>query len=115
MAVAISYAKAFRVKNQVINIIEQYQYSGTDKDNNVIELIDKYLTSVAYSYGSNSSVITNCKNTGGKLTENGACIVSKTSNSSTYYVVITYISIDFPFFDIHMIVPISGETKIISV
>ena len=25
MAVAINYAKAFRVKNQIINIIEQYQ------------------------------------------------------------------------------------------
>ena len=29
MAVTISYAKAFRVKNQVINIVEQNQYSGT--------------------------------------------------------------------------------------
>ena len=29
MAVTISYAKAFRVKNQVINIVEQNRYSGT--------------------------------------------------------------------------------------
>ena len=30
MAVAINYAKAFRVKNNVINILEQHQFSIDD-------------------------------------------------------------------------------------
>ena len=115
MAVAVNYAKAFRVKNQVINIIEQYQYDGTDKDHLVIEKIDDYLGSVAYAYGNNNSVINNCKSYGVEPTGNGVCIVPVGDEDSRYYKVITYIAIDFPFFNISMVIPIKGETKIIHI
>ena len=113
MAVAINYAKAFRVKNGVINILEQYQYSGVANDP-ALEQVHTYLNSVPYHYGDNVNILNHCQNQGGNLTEDGACIVTKGSEESRYYRVITYISIDFPFFQLHMIIPISGETKLIS-
>ena len=49
------------------------------------------------------------------VNSNGVCIIDmSTNNEYGYYKVITYISIkDFPFFDINVIFPISGETKTI--
>lgn len=115
MACAISYAKAFRVKNSVINILEQNQYSGS-KDADVIDLVDSYLQQVPYNYGTNSSVKNNCSNLGGFFTGYGVCIVDKSPSDSKrkYYQVTTYIAISFPLFDLSLIIPISGETKTIT-
>ena len=109
MAVAVNYAKAFRVKNQIINILEQMQYKGKD-DTVTNEAISTYLSSVAYNVGDNVP----CENNAIDSVK-GICIVSKGSNSGTgtYYVVTTFISVDFPFFNIHMRLPIRGETKTI--
>ena len=52
-------------------------------------------------------------------TENGACIINQGGKigaygtSSRYYKVVTFIKIDFNFFNIKLTIPISGETKII--
>lgn len=122
MAVAINYAKAFRVKNQVINIVEQYQFTGKN-DQNTIDIIDTYLKSVPYNFGtSTNSLESKCKEIAGDneytYTANGACIIEKGAtekfgNNSRYYKVVTFISIDFSFFNIKMTIPISGETKTI--
>ena len=120
MAVAIDYAKVFRVKNNVINILEQKQFLLGDS----IEDIDKYLSSVPYNENGNNSVKSNCNNTefGSKrdnnvLTTNGVCITryGNKNDNNIYYKVTAYISIEFPFFDIYLTIPISGETKIISI
>ena len=107
MAVTISYAKAFRVKNQVINIVEQNQYSGTG-DVFVIPKIDEYLKSVAYLVDG-----VDC----GENNQNvrGVCITPMITNTDNeqYYKITTYIRIDFPFFGIKLTIPISGETKMI--
>lgn len=108
MAVTVSYAKAFRVKNQVINIVEQYQYSGAG-DSEVENKIISYLDSVSYKNLS-SSVSDKCNNVSGNLV-NGVCIVPFDEVGARYYKIITYISIDFPFFNLSLVVPVSGETK----
>lgn len=109
MAVAVNYAKTFRVKNQLINILEQTQYDGRPS---TIEAIDDYLASVPYNLGTNDAVQAKCKKEENSVfTERGVCIVPKGTSASRYYKVIAYMSIDFPLFNIHMIVPISGETK----
>ena len=126
MAVTINYAKAFRVKNQVINIVEQYQFKGAS-DNETIGIIDDYLKSVPYNFSGTNSLENKCKEIAGPekvnsgdyvYTENGACIISngalgRYGNSSRYYKVVTFINIDFSFFNIKMTIPISGETKVI--
>ena len=112
MAVALNYAKAFRVKNQVINIVEQYQYSGSS-DSAVVAEIERFLNKVPYVVDGidcgndvNNESIKNVK---------GVCIEPMISTSSTeqYYKITTYIKIDFPFFGIELVIPISGETKMI--
>ena len=109
MAVTISYAKAFRVKNQVINLVEQNQYSGTG-DAFVIPMIDGYLKSVSY-YVEGIDCGENSQNV------RGACITPMMEDSSDeqYYKITTYVKIDFPFFGIKLTIPISGETKIIHI
>lgn len=115
MAVAVNYAKAFRVKNNVINILEQYQYSGGGSAEDAIIKVKDYLPKVPYNMAGNQSVENNCINqTEGSpyFVDNGVCIVNMSGTSNPkYFKVITYISIDFPFFNIHMTIPITGETK----
>lgn len=107
MAVAVNYAKAFRVKNQIINILEQNQYSGQN-DDATKNIIFGYLSDVHYNVGS-----VECSSDR-SLDAYGICIEGHDNNQgSSYYRVTTYISIDFPFFGIKMILPIRGETKTI--
>lgn len=120
MAVAVNYAKAFRVKNNVINILEQSQYQLGDD----ISEIDSYLSGVPYNLNGNTDVSSKCgsgtefgsKNGNSVLTMNGVCItqLGDVSNNKIYYRVTSYISIEFPFFNIFMTLPISGETKVIA-
>ena len=107
MAVAVNYAKAFRVKNQIINILEQNQYGGV-KDDLTKNIIFDYLKDVHYNVGS-----VECPSDR-RLDAYGFCIEGHDNNQgSSYYRVTTYISIDFPFFGIKMTLPIRGETKTI--
>lgn len=121
MAVAIDYAKVFRVKNNVINILEQNQFVIGDSFDN----IDTYLNDVPYNENGNNSVKSNCDNaefggyTNNKttlLTSNGVCIKQLGNNTNgIYYKVTAYISIEFPFFNLYFTIPISGETKVIRI
>ena len=117
MAIALNYAKAFRVKNRMINILEQNQYhiNNVSDDMAVINLIiEPELKSFGYDYSKNEKVTNDCKAyDNSKKTPRGVCIVPLGSDDARYYTVITYIAIDFPFFNISMVIPISGETKMI--
>lgn len=118
MAVAINYAKAFRIKNRIIDILEQNQYVG-NKDTDTIYKIENFLKNSSYNYVDNDSINDHCKNEGGyDPTKMGICIVDKEESDPEgeqrkHFKVITYISISFPIFKIYMTVPISGETKTI--
>ena len=72
MAVAINYAKAFRIKNRLIDYVEQSQF--THGDNNTLDEINDYLGSMAYHVDIDDDV---CKddNHNYDYLENGACIV----------------------------------------
>lgn len=124
MCLAISYAKAFRIKNTVMNKLEQSQFAFGDD----FGFIDKYLETVSYDFNGNDDIKAKCNNvefgnahseTRTILTENGVCIrqfgdMDANGNINDYYYkVTTYISIEFPFFNIYGTIPISGETKII--
>ena len=108
MAVAINYAKAFRVKNRIINILEQNQYVKGDSGTH--NKIDAYLRSVSYNYPGVGK--DDCH---GEYLERGVCIESNSDdNTSAYYTITTYICIkDFPFLDINLALPVRGETKTI--
>jgi len=111
-AVIVNVAKTFRIKNAVINYVEQYQYDGTDDgEDGVIEKIDSYLGRAGYSLSSTSNLSTDAKNTcttnGGKWYDKGYCI----ADNGNYYTVTVYVYVDLPFFGVNLYLPISGETK----
>ena len=45
MAIALNFAKIYRVKNYVINTLEQYQYSG-DQNDLALTYLDEYLKDI---------------------------------------------------------------------
>lgn len=112
MTVAINFAKTFRIKDNVINILERSNFSSMDL---AVTSIDEYLRGISYSYpGSRyTKVQRNCNTQGGTLTDYGVCIVKKASDTYTYYKVTAYIVMEFPLFNVGTVIPISGETKIL--
>lgn len=112
MAVALNYAKAFRIKNQIINIIEQYEgYNDKIAENGLSskEEILTYIERMGYNVS-----LTFDNNEQNRVCENGYCITKKCNFKGTYYLVETFVHLELPFFSIDVTVPISGETRIIS-
>lgn len=103
MAVALNYAKAFRVKNQIINYIEQYEgYNDLSKAK-----IDDYVAKIAYYVKG--------INTNEQCYAEGYCVASMayTENRGEYFLVTTYIHLELPFFGLSFNIPIKGETRLI--
>lgn len=123
MCIALDYARAFRVKNRVINILEQYQYgSNTNTDEAVSNAIDAYLSEVHYlipqSAGDNiistDSKYDYCHCDG--TYHNGICIEAFGNEKSHYYKVTSYIIFNLPFFGLDSFpLPVRGETRTIDV
>lgn len=110
IAIALNYAKAFRVKNNIINIIEERESYNIDVQN----LVDDYVASMNYyvtSVGPNGSSTSSSEGCRGR----GYCVRSMYSDTlrGTYYKVTTFIEISFPFFGINITVPVTGETRLV--
>ena len=124
IAVALNYAKAFRVKNKIIDIIEQSEgiskidYNNTN-EGSVIGNINEYLNNVSYNVNLtdiNNNDNVHCYDRGYCCYDGGYCIeeyagLSNDGVTSKYYKVTTYININFPFFNLNFNIPITGETR----
>lgn len=122
LAFSVNYTKAFRVKNEIISLIEQHE-GYTEKAK---EEIRAYLNKTHYTVP--DAYITQVKNSDqGFVCETGYCVKVTAvggENSSTnelyrgsYYSVVTFVNIDIPvlnkmlpFFSIFQV---KGETKTI--
>lgn len=119
IAVAFNYARAFRVKNKLIDIIEQNEgiRNFQDKSREIGE-IESYLNSVSYRVDLTEKMK---KNRGECDDQRGYCIQEIRNASSqyddetiyeTYYKVTTFVVIELPFFkDFKYPVAITGETR----
>ena len=118
IAIALNYAKAFRVKNGVIDIIEQSEgiddYIDVGSESSVIKKIDDYLISIGYyvkGIDDKKCPITEYDYRGSR----GYCLKSTSSVidnvETSYYKVTTFVRIELPFFNINMTIPITGETR----
>lgn len=106
LAIAINYSITFRVKNQIINLIEAYEGYDLAEDS-----IEEYVAGIGYYRASaNSMTLGNeaCVNN-----VNGYCITPINSERGTYFKVTTYVSFDFPIIGKIMNFPVSGETRVI--
>ena len=121
MAVAVNYAKVFRIKNRIINLLEQSQYKAGD-DRTIMDIND-YLEKAAYiDKDDDQSLQTKCLQVGtdvakGDWVPRGACIVPNCSNDglSCYYTDNVYLIIEFPLLVQKLPITIKGETKTIVV
>jgi len=103
LAIAINYSITFRVKNQIINLIEAYESYDLAKPH-----IEDYIANVGYYRTSVNSVSINDGNC-----TNGYCIQELTSVRGTYYRVTTYVSFDFPLLGEITNFPVSGESRVL--
>lgn len=105
LALSVNYSKAFKVKNRIISLIEQYE--GHDRASNEI---NNYLDSMKYN-------VTNSKCPSGYNTGMyGYCYKQmNVAGKGYYYKVSTFINIDLPILNLVFSTPfrIDGETKMI--
>ncbi len=124
LAISINYTKAFRVKNQIINIIEENEGftrsvgDVSSKPNDQLQQSTKtedkiyfYLKSVCYA----TTKITDDQSPGGEedYRKGGYCVRKICTPQGGYYKVTSFIKIELPFIHKSFVVPINGETKLL--
>lgn len=112
LAIAINYSITFRVKNQIINIIEQY--NGYSNSSEAQKAVSDYINSVSF-YRDNVKSMAICQNESDAYTctgNNGYTITKIDSEKGYYYRVTTYVSFDFPILGNFTNFPVSGETRV---
>lgn len=113
IAVALNYAKAFKAKNGIIDLIEKYEGFDICKDQ-----IDAYLSRIGYNVAAQSGPTASyaADKPGTECQQQGYCIMETTDYSGTNYVVTTFVQVSFFGFDnlagISFTVPIKGEVRI---
>jgi len=110
LAIAINYSITFRVKNQIINLIESYEGYDLAKVH-----IDDYLSNVGYyrSVGKLTIGDGTCEDEYGYCHESISITNAAGDQIGTYYKVTTYVSFDFPIIGQISNFPVSGETRVI--
>ena len=116
LVTSISYTKAFRIKNRIVDIIEYY--NGNFDDDNTKANITKEINNSLSSVGYRLSGSTKCKEVDNKkaiqLDSNYQVCIYEYDNSTRgkYYKVIAYMYFDVPVVGGILNIPVSGETKV---
>lgn len=119
----LSYTKAFKVKNKIIDIIEDYDgdiISANALKPDVQSEIDGKLKSIGYRISNKTTCDAD------RFTEKGAieipkstgaassyryCVYQKNETNGTYYGVVAYIYFEVPIIGAKLEFPVYGETK----
>lgn len=105
ISLILKYAQAFKVKDQIISIIEEYE----GYDYRVINDIQNYIESTSYRTEIDNKTYN--KIDGDCNTEYRYCIATHSTGNATYYTVYTFVSWNFPFFNLSGVWNIQGETR----
>lgn len=113
LVASITYTKAFRVKNRIIDIIESYEGDFHNKGDNIIGEINSSLNSVGYKISTNNR----CANReGATLITTGSnyhyCIYEYITSRGSYYGVTAYMYLDIPAVGSYLKLPVRGQTKV---
>ena len=120
ICVAINYARAFRVKNRIINIVEQNEGYNINKKGNLDSQISGYLNNSGYYIEYNDLYykgenISSCEEYENSYFEKpGYCIV-KLNDNPEYYRVETYMVFTLPIINVHFPIAVRGETRRIEI
>lgn len=122
LALSINYTKAFKVKNQIINIIEENEGFTTSvgdvasktneqlrNSNETEDKIYYYLKEIGYA----TTKISDDKCPDGNMFEGGYCVKKVSTSHGAYYKVTSFIKIELPFIWRPFVIPINGETKVL--
>ncbi len=123
IGIALNFAKIYRIKNNVINLLEQYEYDMSGSNVILASKLGEYLRSVPYGYSdpTEANYVEYCTSKAGdsKVDETmykdyGVCIIQKGETNKHYYSVTVYYVINFPILDvINLPITASGETVVI--
>ena len=116
LVTSISYTKAFRIKNRIVDIIEYYDgnFDDVGTKTNITNEINNSLSSVGYKLSGSKK----CKEIDNKkaieLASNYQVCIYKYDDSTRgkYYRVVAYMYFDVPVVGGILNIPVSGETKV---
>lgn len=117
LVTSITYTKAFRVKNRIVEIIENYDGDFNNHNTDIRNNITSTLDGVGYRLKGSSICKTTDKN-GNPLptpiegNDYYYCIYPYTTSRGYYYKVVSYMYLDLPVIRDYLVLPISGETKV---
>lgn len=115
MCVAINYARAFRVKNGIINKIEQNEGYDEKVHGDIVDYLNKAGYFVDIDKNAIIDLASNkCTSIGGTLVEPGYCVAQE-SIDPEYYLVETYLLFQLPIIGIDFPIAVRGETRRIEV
>ncbi len=110
LASSLNYTKAFRVKNNILNMVEKN--NGYNK-----EEIDAELSKIGYRVNINGTQNCLAKNSSGVVLNTASnyryCIVKYTVTNGVYYGITAYMYFDIPIINSLLEFPVYGETKVI--
>lgn len=112
---SISYSKAFKVKNRLVDIVEKYEcYEETNCQSKTE--IENVLGEIGYRVSHKAE----CETISGKTlltatndTNYRYCIYKNDANRGYYYSVIAYAYFEIPLVGGYFEIPIKGDTKVI--
>lgn len=111
---SISYSKAYKIKNRIINIIED----NGGWDDSLSSEIEKYLKEIGYQVGagSRSNICSDNNIPGAEVmykpqsnTGYNYCVISY--DNGKYYKVVTFMRFEFPIIGNALEFPVTGESK----
>ena len=114
LVTSITYTKAFRVKNRIVEVIENYDGDFNNHEDQIRNDITTSLSNVGYRLKGTS----NCRtlNDGSTAYEEGKdyyyCVYRYGTDRGHYYKVVTYMYLDLPVINEILNIPVYGETKV---
>lgn len=125
LALSVNYTKAFKVKNKIVNIIEENEGFSSNNTGGVTtkpgseleessrteDKIYAYLTEMGYATTRIDSK--RCTDDDMEYVDGGYCIKRVCNDQGAYYKVRTFIKVELPIIYQTFTFPINGETKLI--
>ncbi len=111
---SLTYSKAFKVKNRIVDIIEKYE----TYDSKAIEEITASLSEMGYRVNTSNK---GCPERNGKTSLTATvnayryCVYEYSTTKGKYYGVAAYMYFDFPIIGQSVEFPVYGETKIMGI